>query len=68
VAEFAIIHLSNLFVLVPFLLGPFIVGWQMALPLSFFHGIQGKKAFDQSYDTIKGGRMMVRTGIALIEV
>ena len=67
-AEFALIHLSNIFILVPALLGPFIVGWQVAMPFAFLHGLKGKGALDRSFKCIRGARMLTRTAVALAMV
>jgi hypothetical protein len=67
-AEFALIHLSNIFILMPAVLGPFVVGWQVAMPFAFLHGIQGKAALDRSWKCIRGAKMMTRTALALAAV
>ena len=66
--EFALIHLSNIFSLVPLFLGPFIVGWQAAMPLAYFQSLQGKAALDRSWQCLRGARMMVPTALALATV
>ena len=67
-AECSIIHLTNVFILSPLVLLPFVAGWQMALPLAFFQSVTGKRALDQSFKSIRAGKMMVATAIALVLV
>jgi hypothetical protein len=65
IAEFVLIHLSNLFVFVPFVLGPFIIGWQAAMPYAYFHGARGKAALDASFAALRSGKMFFRVALAL---
>lgn len=65
VAEFALVHASNVFILAALLIGPFVIGWQLALILAFLHGMQGRAALDMSFKWVRKGRMMGATGIAL---
>lgn len=68
IAEFSIIHLTNILFFTPLLLLPFVAGWQMALPLAFFKSVTGKAALDTSYRSLRRGRMMMTTALALVSV
>ena len=65
IAEFALIHVSNLYPFTPLLLVPIVVSWQMAMPLSFFNDTKGFKALRQSMIRLWKGSMLVSVGIAV---
>lgn len=64
-AEFCIIHLTNLFILSPILVLPFVAGWQLAIPLAFFGGATGISALTQSFRSVRAGKMLRTTALAL---
>jgi hypothetical protein len=65
IAEFALVHFTNVFVVAAVIIGPFIVGWQLALVLAYMHGLQGKAALDASFKWVRVGKMLWATGIAI---
>lgn len=68
VAEFALVHLTNMVGLAPLVVGPVVAGWQVALPLAFFCGLATRRALGGSFRSIWRGKLLFRAGLALAVV
>ena len=65
VAEFALVHLTNIIGIAPLVVGPVVAGWQVAVPLAFFCGLRARQALGGSFKSVWRGRIVLRTGFAL---
>lgn len=68
VAEFALVHLTNIVGVAPVVVGPVVAGWQVAVPLAYFCGLRARQALGGSFASIWRGKLLFRAGFALAVV